>query len=326
MRPSMRDHSSMRRAPSISSASVGMRTTASVGSSVGVPSLKEKYPSRQLMTSNTTSSIWKRSWRSSSRGVRAPSETRISPSLRPSPWRSCMSRARSRSASVILPVRSSRAPKGWGFDRISAKTMAPPSKEMVPALCRNSEVTRNTPVFQLLDLSRKTGVYAELAEGAFDGHRSGRVRGEDVLQIERRAGVGARRLGERPGGVGPRHLLPRLHGLAVAMQARQRDAELEQRLHLVGVELERPLERLQRLGVALVVEQRASEEQQRQQVVRVLLEHLGQAHDRRADVPRAPQQIGERQRRLVKRGQRVERPLVRFPCLAQLLLLLVHPP
>src|SRR5439155_10295833 len=72
-----------------------------------------------------------------------------------------------------------------------------------------------------------------------------------------------------------------LHGLAVAMQARQRDAELEQRLHLVGVELERPLERLQRLGVALVVEQRASEEQQRQQVVRVLLEHLGQAHEDR---------------------------------------------
>src|SRR5207249_228791 len=64
MRPSMRDHSSMRRAPSISSASVGMRTTASVGSSVGVPSLKEKYPSRQPMTSNTTSSIWKRTWRS----------------------------------------------------------------------------------------------------------------------------------------------------------------------------------------------------------------------------------------------------------------------
>src|SRR5204863_425713 len=69
-------------------------------------------------------------------------------------------------------------------------------------------------------------VDAELAERAFDGHRSGRVRGEDVLQIERRAGVSARRLGERPGGVGPRHLLPRLHGLAVAMQARQRDAEL----------------------------------------------------------------------------------------------------
>src|SRR5438046_1814070 len=108
------------------------------------------------MTSKTTSSIWKRIWRSSSRGVRAPSETRISPSLRPSPWRSCMSRARSKSASVILPVRSSSAPRGWGFDRISAKMMAPPSNEMVPALCRNSEVTRNTPVFRLRSRSWKT--------------------------------------------------------------------------------------------------------------------------------------------------------------------------
>jgi len=34
--------------------------------------------------------------------------------------------------------------------------MAPPSKEMVPALCRNSEVTRNTPVFRLRSRSWKT--------------------------------------------------------------------------------------------------------------------------------------------------------------------------
>src|SRR5437763_1215047 len=153
------------------------------------------------MTSKTTSSIWKRSWRSSSRGVRAPSDTAISPSLARSPW-------------------------------------------------RRRDVT---------------------------------------------------------------------------MQTLQGDAELEQRLHLLGVELERPLERLQRLGVPLVVEQRAPEEQQRQQVVRVLLEHLGQAHDRLPHVPRASQQIRERQRRLVERRQRVERALVRLPGLAPGFLLLVEP-
>src|SRR2546422_2273219 len=277
------------------------------------------------MTSKTTSSIWKRSWRSSSRGVRAPSETRISPSLRPSPWRCCMSRARSRSASLILPVRSSSAPRGWGLERISANMMAPPSNEMVPALCRSSDVTRSTPVFRLRSRSWKTSWMPSSRSGPSIAMESGRVRGEDVLQVERGAGVRACGLRERPAGVDPRHLLPRLHGLAVAMHARQGDAELEQRLHLLRVELERPLERLQRLGIALVVEQRAPEEQQRRQVVRVLLEHLGQPHDRLPDVPRAPQQVGERQRRLVERGQRVERPLVRSPRLAPLLLLLVQP-
>src|SRR3989449_6496623 len=277
------------------------------------------------MTSKTTSSIWKRSWRSSSRGVRAPSETRISPSLRPSPWRCCMSRARSRSASLILPVRSSSAPRGWGLDRISANMMAPPSNEMVPALCRSSDVTRSTPVFRLRSRSWKTSWMPSSRSGPSIAMESGRVRGEDVLQVDRGAGVRACGLRERPAGVDPRHLLPRLHGLAVAMQARQRDAELEQRLHLLGIELEGSLERLQRLSVALVVEQGAPEEQQRQQVVRVLFEHLGQAHDGLPDLPRAPQQIGERQRRLVERGQRVERPLVRPPGLAPLLLLLVQP-
>src|SRR5258705_4787390 len=45
------------------------------------------------MTSKTTSSIWKRIWRSTSRCVITPSETRISPSRRLSPCRVCMSRA-----------------------------------------------------------------------------------------------------------------------------------------------------------------------------------------------------------------------------------------
>ena len=156
MRPSIRDHSSMRRAPSMSSASVGMRTVASFVTSVSWPSVNEKYPSRQLISSNTTSSTWKRICRSSSRGVMAPSATRISPIRRLSPCRSCMSRPRSRSASVILPVRSSRAPSGCGFERISAKMMVPPSKYTVPALCRSSEVTRSTPVLRLRSSSWKT--------------------------------------------------------------------------------------------------------------------------------------------------------------------------
>jgi hypothetical protein len=39
-----------------------------------------------------------------------------------------MSRARSKSASAILPVRNSSAPSGCGFERISANTIAPSSK------------------------------------------------------------------------------------------------------------------------------------------------------------------------------------------------------
>src|SRR6184192_999528 len=186
------------------------------------------------MTSKTTSSIWKRSWRSSSRGVRAPSETRISPSLRRSPWRCCMSRARSRSASLILPVRSSSAPRGWGLDRISAKTMAPLERDgprVVAQLGGDAQHARlPAQIEELEDV-----VDAELAERTFDWHGSGRVRGEDVLQVERGAGVRARGLRERPAGVDPRHLLPGLHRLAVTMQTRQGDAELEQRLHLLGV-------------------------------------------------------------------------------------------
>src|SRR5213592_1063351 len=61
-------------------------------------------------------------------GVITQSDTRISPSRRLSPWRCCMSRARSRSASAILPVRSSNAPRGWGLLRISADTTTPLSK------------------------------------------------------------------------------------------------------------------------------------------------------------------------------------------------------
>src|SRR5438309_11630492 len=82
-----------------------------------------------------------------------------------------------------------------------------------------------------------------------------RVRGEEVLQVERRAGVHPRALRERPARVEPRDSLPRLDRLRVAVQPRQRDAQLKHRLHLVGVELKRPPERLERRLVALVVEQ-----------------------------------------------------------------------
>ena len=50
----------MRRAPSIRSASVEIRTAVSAGTPVTGSSLNEKNPSRQLITSKTTSSIWKR--------------------------------------------------------------------------------------------------------------------------------------------------------------------------------------------------------------------------------------------------------------------------
>ena len=69
----MRDHSSMRRAPSIMSASTGIRTITSVGTLLSVSSANEKYPSFQLITSKTTSSIWKWIWRSTSRCVITPS-------------------------------------------------------------------------------------------------------------------------------------------------------------------------------------------------------------------------------------------------------------
>src|SRR5207249_2483347 len=74
----------------------------------------------------------------------------------------------------------------------------------------------------------------------------------------------------------PRDLLPHLHRLAVAVQPRQHDALLEQRLHLVGVEFQRPPERCERLLVALLVEQGTPQQQERLQVVGVLLEHSRQ--------------------------------------------------
>ena len=61
--------------PSMRIASVRIRT-ASAGT-VTVSSPKEKKPSCQLIISKTTSSIWNRIWRSSSRAEIAPRSTRI---------------------------------------------------------------------------------------------------------------------------------------------------------------------------------------------------------------------------------------------------------
>src|SRR5213593_5234910 len=121
---------------------------------------------------------------------------------------------------------------------------------MVPALCRSSDVTRSTPVFRLRSSSWKTSWMPSSRSGPSIAMAQALVRGEDVLQVERGAGMRARGLRERSAGVDPRDLLPRLHRLAVAVQPREGDAELEQCFHLLGIELEGPLKRLQRLGVA----------------------------------------------------------------------------
>ncbi len=85
MRSAIRDHSSMRRAPSISNDSVETWTEASTTASLTSRSSKEKNPSRHDMSSKTTVSIWSRTWRSSSRAPIAPIASRISPSRRVSP-------------------------------------------------------------------------------------------------------------------------------------------------------------------------------------------------------------------------------------------------
>ena len=66
MTSAMRDHSSMRRAPSMSSDSVDTVMRASRGKSLRARSSNEKNPSRHDISSNTTLSSWRRSWRSSS--------------------------------------------------------------------------------------------------------------------------------------------------------------------------------------------------------------------------------------------------------------------
>src|SRR2546430_2280991 len=123
-----------------------------------------------------------------------------------------------------------------------------------------------------------------------------------------------------------RNMLAGVYCLAVALQPRECRAQIEQRAGVLDIELERSPKRLQRFGVALIVEQRASQKQQGVEVVRILLEHLRETDDSAADAARAAQQIGERQRRLVKRGQRLERLFVRAPGLLPFLVLLVQPP
>ena len=135
----------------------------------------------------------------------------------------------------------------------------------------------------------------------------------------------ARPLRERAAGIDARHLLPRFHRFGVAVQPREHDAQLEQRLHLLGVELQGPPERFEGLRVALVVQQRPSQQQQRRQVVGVLLEHLREPHHGLAQLPRAPQQVGQRERRLVEGGERIERPLVRLLRGAPVFSLFVQP-
>src|SRR2546427_1415883 len=61
------------------------------------------------------------------------------------------------------------------------------------------------------------------------------------------------------------------------------------------------------------------------QVVRILLQHLGEAHHGRPRAPAAAQQVGQRQRRLVERGQRLERALVRRLCVGPCFLVFVEP-
>src|SRR5207249_11638943 len=97
-----------------------------------------------------------------------------------------------------------------------------------------------------------------------------------------------------------------------AVQPRQAATGLEQRLHLIGVKLERAPERLERLLVPLVIEQRPPQQQQRRQVVRVLLQHFGEPHHGGPGAPAAAQQVRERQGRLVEGGQGLERVLVRL--------------
>ena len=66
----------------MSNDSVEMRMFASAGASLTSCSSKEKKPSRHDISSNTTSSTWKRTCRSSSLCVSAPLSTSSSPSLR----------------------------------------------------------------------------------------------------------------------------------------------------------------------------------------------------------------------------------------------------
>ena len=73
-----------------------------------------------------------------------------------------------------------------------------------------------------------------------------------MLQVDGRAGVhlGSLRIG--PAGIESRDPLPDIDGFGVPLQPRQRDAEVKERAHVFGIELERALEGLEGLGVALI--------------------------------------------------------------------------
>ncbi len=152
----IRLHSSMRRAPSMRSDSVDTWTAASSCAWPTSRSSNEKNPSRHDMSSNTTVSICKRTWRSSSRAEIAPIWSRISPNRFVAPFSCCTFRARSRSRSVMRPARTRTAPSGFGLDRMLAEMTRPRSNSTVPSLSRSTDVTRNAPVFRLRSSSWKT--------------------------------------------------------------------------------------------------------------------------------------------------------------------------
>ena len=221
----------------MSSDSVEMRMRASSGTSATTRSSNEKKPSCHDSSSNTTLSIASRSCRSSSRCVITPARTSRSPS--PSPGMRLETHAASaRSASLTLPA--------WRRIRSIDVGMAPhagvdhaPAVEqhdafVVAQIGRHAQRARlPAQVEQLEDV-----VDAELAERSLDRHLDARGggRGEDRVEVHRRARFAARAARELAGRIEVDHLAPALDRVAESLLIGEQDAVVVQRADVIRVE------------------------------------------------------------------------------------------
>ena len=282
--------------------------SASMGASATWPSSKEKFPSRHDIISNTTSSTWMRTWRSSSFRESAPASTRIAPSWRLSPSRRCCSRSRVRSPSVIFPARSRSSPNRCGLLRMPAEITAPRSKYTVPCVVAEHGRDRELPrlpaqVEQLEDI-----VDAEFAERAFDRHQLASCRWRKMRSRSPRGPrLAARAARELPVGFQLHHAVPLLDRLPVTVLVGEQHAVEEERAHVAGIEAEHALDRDRRVARALEFEQRLGEREERVHVVRIAAQQVHEGRHRVLGAAESAPHLRQRERRLHVRGHGIQR-------------------